>query len=159
MGILSRLFGLRAKYRPGVYTITNRHTGCVYIGATTKTIAERWDKHRRDLTAGRHHNKRLQRDWNTYSWRAFKFSILEMCDAERVFEREKVWQRKRHTPDGCYNPHPDVLARLVSVLQVRGVTLERLRELRSAGYSRDRARELLRAEGVSFDNAAWSKAR
>lgn len=107
MGILTWIFGLSPKYQPGVYSITNRRTGRFYIGATTLAMTERWLRHRSMLRAGRHHNKRLQADWDRYGTQAFKFAVIEVVQgADRVFEREQYWQRLRHN-DKCYNPHPD----------------------------------------------------
>lgn len=106
MGILS-LFSTAPKDRPGVYCITNRHTGWFYIGATTLAMTERWDRHRYMLNTGRHHNKRLQADWDEYGSRTFKFSVIEVVKhVDQVFIREEYWQRRKHT-NKCYNPHPD----------------------------------------------------
>ena len=104
MGILSSLF-TSAKLKPGVYSITNRITGRVYIGATTKACADRWDQHRRHLTASRHHNSQLQADWDKYGERAFRFSVIEIVeDSDQVFLRERYWQERDYTEKGRYNP-------------------------------------------------------
>ncbi len=166
MRILSYLFGVRAKNRPGVYTITNRHTGRVYIGATAKTIAERWQRHRYMLDTGRHHNKHLQADWNRYGAHSFKFAILEVVnDGEQAFEREREWQRRRYTPEGLYNPDPDAtLSGSGGLLRRRGPEYERsellalYREMRVQGYTRDKARAVLRERGINLDNNLWSQA-
>lgn len=106
MGILS-LFFPAPKDRPGVYCITNRSTGWFYIGATTLAITERWNRHIYMLDTGRHHNKRLQADWDEYGGQAFKFSVVEVVqDTSQVFIREQYWQRRKYTGK-CYNPHPD----------------------------------------------------
>lgn len=107
MDILTRIFGLPPKYRSGVYFITNRRTGRFYIGATTLAMTERWARHRSMLRAGRHHNKRLQSDWDRYGAQSFRFAVLEVVQGtDQIFEREQYWQRLRHN-DRCYNPHPD----------------------------------------------------
>jgi len=106
MSILPHFF-LAPKDRPGIYRIDNRRTGGFYIGATTLAITERWDRHRYMLNTGRHHNKRLQADWNKYGARSFRFSVIEVVkDTDKVFAREEYWQRKKHTSK-CYNRHPD----------------------------------------------------
>jgi group I intron endonuclease len=89
MGILS-FFRPAPKHRPGVYCITNRRTGHFYIGATTLTITERWNRHCYMLDTGRHHNKRLQADWDAYGSQAFKFSVIEVVqDTDQVFIRQE----------------------------------------------------------------------
>jgi len=166
MGILSHLFGVRAKNRPGIYTITNRRTGRVYIGATAKTIAERWARHRYMLNTGRHHNKQLQADWNIYGAHSFKFAVLEVVeDADQVFEREREWQRRRYTPDALYNPDPDAilegsggLLKRCTPEYGRAELLNLYREMRAQGVTRDRARVILREQGISLDNNLWAQA-
>jgi group I intron endonuclease len=108
MPILS-FFWPAPKHRPGIYCITNRRTGWFYIGATTLTITKRWDRHRYMLDTGRHHNKRLQADWDTYGERAFKFTVIEVVrDASQIFIREHYWQRRKYNSK-CYNPNPDAI--------------------------------------------------
>lgn len=106
MGILSFLW-YPAKQQTGVYEIINRKTRCTYVGATTQPMAVRWGQHRKNLRGNRHHNARLQADWNTYGARAFRFKVIEVVDADRVFVREEYWQRVHHASGECYNPHPD----------------------------------------------------
>lgn len=109
MGILSFL-GPSPKDQPGVYCITNRLTGHFYIGATTQTIAIRWDQHRQSLAAGTHHNKRLQADWDIYGPPAFRFAAIEVVhDPEQVFIREHYWQCVRYNRR-CYNVDPNTVS-------------------------------------------------
>lgn len=63
------------KQKPVVYQILNIITGTRYIGKANVTRM-RWRAHRTDLTAGTHHNKFLQRDWNTYGPKQFEFSVI-----------------------------------------------------------------------------------
>lgn len=163
MGILSRLFGPRPKDRPGVYSIVNRRTGCVYIGASGRSITERWAKHRRDLAAGRHHNKRLQADWDRYGSRGFRFVVLEVVEEPAaVFDREQAWQRARWSADGCYNPHPDVARPFIP--RRRGPinpTEDDWRRLftafRKSGRTADQARSILRPFGVAVDDDRYTQ--
>ncbi len=76
--------------RPGVYQILCTANGRVYVGSANK-IAKRWEEHRNDLRANRHHNQHLQRAWNKYGDKAFEFSVLENCDTESVIEREQYY--------------------------------------------------------------------
>lgn len=67
----------------GVYSITNVNDGLVYIGESFN-IEERWVSHIDELEKGKHHNKKLQTDWNTYGKENFKFEILEKLELEFI---------------------------------------------------------------------------
>jgi group I intron endonuclease len=158
MSILSFLWQ-PAKHQTGVYKIVNRKTGWIYVGATTQPIVVRWDQHRRRLQNNTHHNSRLQSDWRAYGERAFRFSVVEVVGADRVFEREKDWQRSYYPTGKCYNPNPDALP---SWLRPSDFTRESLlsmfREMRAAGIAREQARQQLKEHGISLDNNLWARA-
>lgn len=60
----------------GVYKIQNRINHKVYIGETND-FKRRWSEHKRLLRKGQHHCKRLQKEWNKYGERCFKFRVVE----------------------------------------------------------------------------------
>lgn len=61
----------------GIYTITNRATGKLYIGESLD-IYRRWhDEHIPQLRKNCHYNKELQNDFNKYGEENFSFDILE----------------------------------------------------------------------------------
>lgn len=61
----------------GIYTITNKATGKLYIGESLD-IYRRWhDEHIPQLRKNRHYNKELQNDFNKYGEEKFSFEILE----------------------------------------------------------------------------------
>lgn len=61
----------------GIYTITNKVTGNLYIGESLD-IYRRWhDEHIPQLRKNRHYNKELQNDFNKYGEENFSFEILE----------------------------------------------------------------------------------
>lgn len=62
----------------------------MYIGSTSD-LNVRWDHHRIQLRANRHHNKHLQAAWNKYTKDAFKFEIIEECTINDLIEREQYW--------------------------------------------------------------------
>lgn len=74
----------------GIYIIRNTKNGKVYIGQSRR-IANREYCHFHSLEKGRHHNKHLQRSYDTYGADAFTFEVLEYCDTEKLDEREKYW--------------------------------------------------------------------
>ena len=59
----------------GVYSITNRTNGKVYVGSSTK-LMERLKQHERSLMAGKHPVKALQQDYD--AGHHFQFDILEL---------------------------------------------------------------------------------
>lgn len=59
----------------GLYAITCGITGRFYVGSSRR-IADRLGRHRRDLRAGRHHCIPLQRAWAKYGEDAFSFDLL-----------------------------------------------------------------------------------
>lgn len=61
----------------GIYTITNKVTGKLYIGESLD-IYRRWhDEHIPQLRKNRHYNKELQNDFNKYGEENFSFEILQ----------------------------------------------------------------------------------
>lgn len=61
----------------GIYTITNKVTGELYIGESLD-IYRRWhDEHIPQLRKNRHYNKELQQDFSKYGEENFSFEILE----------------------------------------------------------------------------------
>lgn len=61
----------------GIYTITNKVTGKLYIGESLD-IYRRWhDEHIPQLRKNCHYNKELQNDFNKYGEENFSFEVLE----------------------------------------------------------------------------------
>jgi group I intron endonuclease len=73
--------------RPGVYSITNKVNGCVYIGSSVDIYTRRCH-HLSDLRHGRHRNQHLQRSWNKYGEDSFEFAVLKLCEKHEL----KRWE-------------------------------------------------------------------
>lgn len=72
-----KLYIMTANKVSGIYTITNKVTGKLYIGESLD-IYRRWhDEHIPQLRKNRHYNKELQNDFNKYGEENFVFEILE----------------------------------------------------------------------------------
>jgi len=71
-----------------IYIILNKKNNKVYIGQS-QNVRKRWNEHKRSLSNGNHHNRYLQRSWDKYGAKAFKFQILEYCPIEHLDEREQ----------------------------------------------------------------------
>src|SRR4051794_13980395 len=78
----------------GVYKITSRATGRVYIGCSAD-VAVRWDQHRGQLRGGTHYNRGLQSLWDQHGEADLVFSVLEAVRGKRnLLARESFWIRK-----------------------------------------------------------------
>jgi group I intron endonuclease len=65
----------------GVYKITHKPTGMVYIGSSIR-LAKRKKEHFNALAANRHHNDLLQAAWNNGTPAQFAFGVLCFCAPE-----------------------------------------------------------------------------
>lgn len=74
----------------GIYIIVCLVNSRVYIGQS-KHIQKRWLEHREELQNGCHCNKHLQNAWNKYGEKSFVFSVLELCESDKLTEREQYW--------------------------------------------------------------------
>lgn len=63
----------------GIYKITNKINGKVYIGETLN-LERRWKEHLKDLALKEHCNYKLQADFNKYGYKAFEFEVLATLD-------------------------------------------------------------------------------
>lgn len=79
-------------YRPisAVYFIKNIENGKMYIGQS-KSVCQRWAEHRSTLKRGVNGNKYLQSEYDLYGCDAFVYGILEECDQEILYEKEKEY--------------------------------------------------------------------
>lgn len=82
----------------GIYKIENLIDGKFYIGSS-KNIYKRWDEHERQLEGDRHPNNHLQRAWNKYGSKNFKFSIIELCEPHVRIEREQYYIKSTNCCD------------------------------------------------------------
>lgn len=75
----------------GIYKITNKINGKVYIGKS-KNIFERWKQHKRELNSKTHINKSLQEDWDIYGEDNLIFKIIENINGkEELAKAEQKW--------------------------------------------------------------------
>ena len=72
-----KLYIMTANKVSGIYTITNKVTGKLYIGESLD-IYRRWhDEHIPQLRKNSHYNRELQNDFNKYGEENFSFEVLE----------------------------------------------------------------------------------
>lgn len=74
----------------GIYKIRNNITSDFYIGSAAN-LRYRWYNHRNSLGANRHSNQHLQSAWNKYGADAFEFIVIELCEKDKLLEREQFY--------------------------------------------------------------------
>jgi len=72
----------------GIYCIENTISHKTYIGSS-KNIYQRLLKHFALLRHNKHQNLHLQNAWNKYGESNFEWFILELCDSNKLTEREQ----------------------------------------------------------------------
>lgn len=88
----------------GIYQITNRITGKIYIGSSVD-IGRRIYLHKWSLRTKRHHSIHLQRSWDRHGENAFEFRLLQTCPANKLqrVEQEYLDEMKPYKRDIGYN--------------------------------------------------------
>lgn len=91
----------------GIYKITNKNNGKIYIGQS-KDIMRRWADHEKLLLKHAHHSTKLQNDFDSNGGiGAFEFSVVELCSLSDLDEREKFYINKFDTVNSGYNSFQD----------------------------------------------------
>jgi len=76
--------------RSGVYRITNKLDGKIYIGSASY-LENRINVHKCRLRKHNHHNKHLQAAWDKYGAESFQFDVLEYCSIDQLKDIELKW--------------------------------------------------------------------
>lgn len=75
----------------GIYSITNKINGKIYIGSSTN-IEWRWQEHKYALRKQRHCNKHLQLAFNKYNESNFEFKVIEeIINSKDLIIQEQKW--------------------------------------------------------------------
>lgn len=72
----------------GIYKIT--FMGKEYIGSA-KDVKKRINRHISELKNNRHHNRKLQNEFNKHKTDALEYVVLEEVEVERLIEREQYY--------------------------------------------------------------------
>jgi GIY-YIG catalytic domain len=97
--------------KAGVYMIICLLLGIAYIGGSAR-LFERLQDHLDLLRLNRHHNKQLQRDWNTFGDDCFAIVVLETLNhTSQVPVRERRWTRRSEIEGKVYNQQNAVTER------------------------------------------------
>ncbi len=91
----------------GIYRVYNTVNRRGYVGSA-KSLRGRLSWHRQHLRAGDHFNQHLQRAWNKHGEEAFQFQVIEVCNLEKLIEREQYWidTLEAANPEFGYNGRP-----------------------------------------------------
>jgi group I intron endonuclease len=73
----------------GVYSITNRKNGKVYVGQSAD-IMQRWRQHRHRLDEGTHLNAHLQAAWQLHGAAVFVFKTVQLCEPDALGTTEEA---------------------------------------------------------------------
>lgn len=76
--------------KSGIYKIRNIKNNKLYIGSTI-SLQKRKSQHFSALRGNRHHNIVLQNSFNKNKENDFLFEIIEMCEPEKLIEREQFF--------------------------------------------------------------------
>lgn len=82
--------GLAAKKKAGIYGIYCHADDKIYIGQSGK-ICQRFYGHRKALRTNAHINTHLQNAWNKHGNETFHFFVIEHCEKQNRFERERFY--------------------------------------------------------------------
>lgn len=112
----------KIKLKSGIYMIKNLINEKVYIGSAIN-YKSRWSGHKYDLNLNKHHSIKLQRAWNMYGERNFKFILIQLCTIEDlqtnpltgVIDIEQYWIDFYDSYKKGYNCNPKAGSRLGSV--------------------------------------------
>lgn len=100
----------------GIYAIRNIINNKIYIGSSNN-IKRRFRRHKTELKNKKHSNKYLEKAYHKYGRKCFDFVIIELCQKNKLIEREifHINKFKSLDPEYGYNlrvpePHPSVIS-------------------------------------------------
>ncbi len=116
-----------ASKKCGVYQITCRPNGRVYVGSSVQ-IYVRWAEHRRRLRRGDHHSRRMQGAWDKYGEESFRFSVLEECPKDQLEKREQFYLDSLKPAfnvitDIAGRSSPEIIAKRAAALRARAALI------------------------------------
>ena len=91
--------------KSGVYKLTNKLNGRIYIGSA-REFKERWKTHTKRLKSGNHSNKFLQADFNKCGEDVFIFEVIEVVEGSqenRLLVEQRYIDQHYDDQQQCYN--------------------------------------------------------
>lgn len=74
----------------GIYMIKNIKNNKIYVGSSINLVNRKY-KHFWMLEKSLHDNEYLQKSFNKYGKESFEFQILEICNSDKLIERENFY--------------------------------------------------------------------
>jgi hypothetical protein len=149
-------------YSMRIYNITNLKTGELYIGATSKTLDERFESHIMDSRRSRCKDRPLYHAINKYGIENFSIDLIEQVSSEVSETREKYWIKLLNTSKNGYNhalggkgrpeyEHDDVL--YLYKQKISNVEIARI-----LGCCIDTVRDILKKYNIKSNNFDYCEA-
>jgi group I intron endonuclease len=87
------VFGVSTEYKfkTGVYTITAKHSGLIYVGSAARCFYTRAKQHIYELRKNKHGNRLLQNIFNKYGEDNLVFEIIEEYPKNLCLGMEQYW--------------------------------------------------------------------
>ena len=93
----------------GVYVITDRETGCLYVGSAYSGVGlwQRWSEYAKSRHGGNKELRKLLKAEGEDYANNFQFALVEVCDinagSEYIISRESHWKDVLLSRDFGYN--------------------------------------------------------
>lgn len=133
----------------GIYQIKNIKNNIKYIGQS-KDIIYRWREHLTSLQTNKHKNQYLQNSWNKNGIENFIFSILEICEVDKLNEKEQY--HLNYNKDKLYNLSKQVGSGGYEVLQKNTLLIDLNGEIVKEFESANKIAKFLNKTGVTYRN-------
>jgi group I intron endonuclease len=89
----------------GIYCIKSNLSDKVYIGSAVN-LGRRFRQHHHELIHGKHTNPKLQNAYNKYGANNIEFSLVELCNEDKLIEREQFYIDSFNCVENGYNINP-----------------------------------------------------
>ncbi len=88
-----------------IYKIRNRHSGKLYIGATTRTLVERIREHKKTYANknSRLYDSKLYTEMRKEGFESFEYGVVQVCDNSELEKLEKYYIQKFDCINNGYN--------------------------------------------------------
>ena len=96
----------RTRFKSGVYIISNKSNGRIYVGSAVDVKSRLYD-HKNALQRGIHANPHLQRAWNKYEEKNFEFIPILWCSNKERLIHEQEMIDKYMASKQAYNIYPN----------------------------------------------------
>lgn len=131
----------------GIYRITNKVNGKVYIGSA-KNFRKRANDHKNFLSNNKHHNQHLQASWNLHGPDAFIFEIIEVVAGNKKDRttREQYYidqYYKNNNWENCYNICKKVIVDELDLVKLTNFK-KTISQIKKEFYQTEKGKEIIK---------------